>query len=275
MCDVSRRFATLLSQWPQQQIAALRSHATMSSTLPQPTILIVDDDTELAMLLVRVLSAEGWAVSTAATGAQGDAALLSARPDAVLLDVMLPDASGMDLCRRWRAAHPALGILMLTARGDPIDRILGLELGADDYLPKPFEKRELVARLRALLRRRVQPAAPVDEPALQWTFGTLHINLLRREVSVLGQSVPLTSVEFKLLVELTRVPGQAVSREQLNQAVQAGNYRPLDRTVDVQVGRLRRRLASVPGGGDWIETVRGEGYAFVPRGSGGTKTPRS
>jgi DNA-binding response OmpR family regulator len=245
----------------------------MSNPLPPPAILIVDDDTELAALLVRVLSAEGWTVATAATGMQGDAALLSALPDAVLLDVMLPDASGMDLCRRWRAAHPALGILMLTARGDPIDRILGLELGADDYLPKPFEKRELVARLRALLRRRVQQAAPVADAPPQWTFGTLHIDLLRREVSVLGQTVPLTSVEFKLLVELTRVPGQAVSREQLNQAVQAGNYRPLDRTVDVQVGRLRRRLASVMGGSDWIETVRGEGYAFVPRGSGGTNIP--
>ncbi len=234
-----------------------------------PTVLIVDDDLELSTLLVRLLSSEGWQVRTAATGAQGAAALQQAEPDVLLLDVMLPDASGLDLCRRWRAVHPALGILMLTARGDTIDRILGLELGADDYLPKPFEKRELVARLRALLRRRsllVAPpeAAPVPAAALQ--FGALSIDLLRREVSVLGEVVPLTSIEFKLLVELTRVPGQAVSREQLNAAVQAGNYRPLDRTVDVQVGRLRRRLASLPGGDDWIETVRGEGYAFVPRG---------
>ena len=238
-------------------------------------VLIVDDDTELSRLLVRLLSSEGWAVRTAATGAEGESSLLRERPDVVLLDVMLPDASGMDLCRRWRAAYPGLGILMLTARGDPIDRILGLELGADDYLPKPFEKRELVARLRALLRRQVQgvqaaPARPA-QPALQLTFGALQINLLRREVSVAGQVVPLTSTEFKLLVELTRRPGQAVSREQLNEAVQAGNYRPLDRTVDVQVGRLRRRLASVHGGSDWIETVRGEGYAFVQREGGAAR----
>jgi len=181
--------------------------------------------------------------------------------------VMLPDANGIDLCRRWHEAHPELGILMLTARGDPIDRIVGLEMGADDYLPKPFEKRELVARLRALLRRRKPPAAAAAAADSVLSFGTLRIDLLRREVSVAGQVVPLTSIEFKLLLELTRRPGQAVTREHLSQAVQAGGYRPLDRSVDVQVGRLRRRLAGVVGGSDWIETVRGEGYAFVPRGA--------
>ena len=233
----------------------------MHKTPPAPAILIVDDDTELSAMLVRVLSAEGWSVSTAPNGAMGEAALLHDRPDVVLLDVMLPDANGIDLCRRWHEAQPDLGILMLTARGDPIDRILGLELGADDYLPKPFEKRELVARLRALLRRRVPRAAPDAETTL--TIGTLRIDLLRREASVAGQAVPLTSIEFKLLLELARRPGQAVTREQLSNAAQAGSYRPLDRSVDVQVGRLRRRLAAVAGGSDWIETVRGEGYALV------------
>jgi two-component system phosphate regulon response regulator OmpR len=237
----------------------------MATTLPTPAILIVDDDAELSALLVRLLTAEGWAVRTAATGAQGEAALQRDRPDVVLLDVMLPDASGMDLCRRWHAAQPTLGILMLTARGDPIDRILGLELGADDYLAKPFEKRELVARLRALLRRRAPP--PLPAAALSLTFGTLHIDLMRREARVAGLPIPLTSIEFKLLLELTRLPGQAVTREQLSLAVQVGGYRPLDRSVDVQVGRLRRRLAAVAGGSNWIETVRGEGYAFVLRGA--------
>jgi len=235
----------------------------MSHRPPAPVVLIVDDDTELSALLVRLLSGEGWIVSTAATGAAADAALLRERPDVVLLDVMLPDISGMELCRRWRATQPALCILMLTARGDPIDRVLGLEIGADDYLPKPFEKRELVARLRALLRRR-GPQAAKPPPV----FGALNIDPLRREVSVRGRVVPLTSTEFKLLLELTRVPGQAVSREQLSSAAQAGGYRPQDRTVDVQVGRLRRRLAGVSGGCDWIDTVRGEGYAFVPREAG-------
>jgi DNA-binding response OmpR family regulator len=249
----------------------------MSNPLPAPAILIVDDDAELSALLLRVLAAEGWTVSTAATGAAAEAALQRQQPDMVLLDVMLPDASGLDLCRRWHEARPELGILMLTARGDPIDRILGLELGADDYLPKPFEKRELVARLRAVLRRRAllaaAPAAAAPVATSPLNFGSLQIDLLRREVSVAGQALPLTNIEFKLLLELTRVPGLAVSREQLSNAVQAGSYRPLDRSVDVQVGRLRRRLASVPGGSDWIETVRGEGYAFVARGTGRADTP--
>jgi DNA-binding response OmpR family regulator len=238
----------------------------MPSLLSPPAILIVDDDTELSAMLVHVLAAEGWAVRTAATGALGTAALQREPPDVVLLDVMLPDVSGIDLCRRWREDWPELRILMLTARGDPVDRIVGLELGADDYLPKPFEKRELVARLRALMRSRAPRAAPAAESTR--SFGTLRIDLLRREVSQSGQVVPLTSIEFKLLLELTSRPGQALSREQLSLAVQAGGHRPLDRSVDVQVGRLRRRLAVVNGGADWIETVRGEGYAFVPRGAG-------
>jgi len=248
-------------RWLQRQIKGPAPRdRDMSALTPVPAILIVDDDIELSAMVARLLVAEGWAVTTAASGAAGEQALMLNRPEVVLLDVMLPDVSGLDLCRRWHGADPSLGILMLTARGDPIDRILGLELGADDYLSKPFEKRELVARLRALLRRRAKPAT-----AAQTSFGALTIDLLRREVSVAGQVAPLTSIEFKLLVELSRAPGQAVSREALSNAVQAGAYRPLDRTVDVQVGRLRRRLASLSGGIDWIETVRGEGYAFVPR----------
>ena len=229
-----------------------------------PAVLIVDDDTELAALLVRLLQGEGWTATTAASGAEGTLALARDEPDVLLLDVLLPDANGMDLCRRWRAEQPALGILMLTARGDPFDRVLGLELGADDYLAKPFEKRELVARLRALIRRR----RPVGSaPATHWSFGSLTVHLIRREVLAHGRVIPLTGIEFKLLVELARTPGQAVTRQQLSDAVQATAYRPLDRTVDVQVGRLRRRLAQALPGCVWIETVRGEGYAFVPRGT--------
>jgi DNA-binding response OmpR family regulator len=231
--------------------------------MSKPVVLIVDDDVELSAMLVSLLQAEGWAAQAVHSAAQAELALAHGLPKVLLLDVMLPDASGMDLCRRWRAAHPGLGILMLTARGDPIDRVLGLELGADDYLPKPFEKRELVARLRALIRRQ---GPQTVQTSVQWQFGRLLVDLLRREVLVDGVALPLTSMEFKLLVELARVPGQAVSRQQLSEAVQAGGYRPLDRTVDVQVGRLRRRLAQAAQG-EWIETVRGEGYAFVPRGA--------
>ena len=231
--------------------------------MSKTVVLIVDDDLELSSMLVRLLEAEGWAVQAVFTGAQAEQALEKSLPAVVLLDVMLPDASGMELCRRWRGMYPGLGLLMLTARGDPFDRVLGLELGADDYLAKPFEKRELVARLRALIRRQV---TAVPAPVTQWKFGSLTIELLRREVIVDGRVADLTSIEYKLLVELARVPGQAVSRQQLSNAVQATAYRPLDRTVDVQVGRLRRRLAQMAPGSEWIETVRGEGYAFVPRG---------
>lgn len=232
-------------------------------------VLIVDDDAELASMLALLLEAEGWAVQTALNAAEAERSLSMSLPALVLLDVMLPDASGMDLCRRWRSAYPGLGILMLTARGDPFDRVLGLELGADDYLPKPFEKRELVARLRALIRRQ-QPAAAATAapapPASELHFGSMSVHLERREVRIGGVEIPLTGIEFKLLLVLARSPGQAVSRQQLSDAVQASAYRPQDRTVDVQVGRLRRRLAEALPSRDWIETVRGEGYAFVPRG---------
>ena len=213
-------------------------------------------------MLAERLAQEGWAIHTVLTGADGERELARLRPDAVVLDVMLPDANGFDLCRRWRALHPALGLLMLTARGEPIDRVLGLEIGADDYLPKPFEPRELVARLRALLRR----AAPGRADAALLRFNGLSIDLVKREVQAHTRVVALTTVEFKLLVAMARVPGQPQDRNVLNAAVQPGQYKPQDRTVDVQVARLRRRLRAASPGTDWIDTVRGEGYVFVPRG---------
>lgn len=228
-----------------------------------PVVLVVDDDEELSTMLLRLLGSEGWTAQAAFNAAQAELSLRQGLPDVVLLDVMLPDANGMELCRQWRQAHPHLNILMLTARGDPIDRVLGLELGADDYLPKPFEKRELVARLRSLIRRQ---SSPPQTPSLVWQFGGLSIHFLTREVRVNGEAIALSGTEFKLLVEMARAPGQVVSRQQLSNAVQASAYRPQDRTVDVQVSRLRRRLEQELPGGEWIETVRGEGYAFVPRG---------
>jgi two-component system phosphate regulon response regulator OmpR len=227
----------------------------------KPVVLVVDDDAELAAMVVELFTREGWRVHTVLTGADGEREITARRPDAVLLDVMLPDANGIELCRRWRAAHPMLGLLMFTARGDPMDRVLGLEIGADDYLPKPFEPRELVARMRALLRRQ----APGRGDAAQLRFDGLTVDLLKREVMAAARAVALTTVEYKLLVALARAPGQALSRETLSDAVQAGSYKPLDRTVDVQVARLRRKLREASPGKDWIDTVRGEGYVFVPR----------
>jgi len=227
----------------------------------QPLILIVDDDAELSAMVAELLGREGWGVHTVLTGGDGERALAQQRPDAVLLDVMLPDGSGFDLCRRWRVAQPQLGLLMFTARGDPMDRVLGLEIGADDYLAKPFEPRELVARVRALLRRQ----APGRGDSAMLRFEGLSIDLLKRAVQAGDMTVALTSVEYKLLVALARSPGLALTREQLSEAVQAGSYKPLDRTVDVQVARLRRKLREASPGKEWVDTVRGEGYVFVPR----------
>ncbi|MFO1338394.1 MAG: response regulator transcription factor [Burkholderiaceae bacterium] len=228
----------------------------------QPLVLLVDDDAELSGMVCELLQREGWATHAVLTGGDGARALAERQPDVVLLDVMLPDGNGFELCRRWRAEHPAVGLVMLTARGDPMDRVLGLEIGADDYLAKPFEARELVARVRALLRRTAPGRAEV--PLLR--FAGLTIDLLKREAVAGERVVALTSVEFKLLVALARTPGRPLNREQLSEAVQAGSYRPQDRTVDVQVARLRRKLDEASPGAEWVATVRGEGYVFVPRG---------
>jgi len=229
--------------------------------MSKPLVLMVDDDAELSGMVGELLEREGWAVHSVLTAGDGERALAQRQPEAVLLDVMLPDANGFDVCRRWRAAHPTLGIVMLTARGDPMDRVLGLEIGADDYLPKPFEPRELVARVRALLRR--QAPGRADVPQLR--FEGLVIDLLKREVLAGTQAVVLTSVEYKLLIALARTPGKPLSRTELSEAVQSGGYKPLDRTVDVQVARLRRKLAEAAPGQEWIDTIRGEGYVFIPR----------
>jgi DNA-binding response OmpR family regulator len=231
-------------------------------SVEQALILIVDDDAELAAMLVRLFSREHWATQTVLTAGDAERALGQLRPDIVLLDAMLPDGNGFDLARRWRAAYPALGVVMLTARGDPIDRAIGLEIGADDYLPKPFEPRELVARLRALLRR----TSPGRGDTTMLRFAGLSIDILKREVTAGTRVVALTSVEFKLLVSLARQPGAPLSRDALSEAVQAGGYQPQERTVDVQIARLRRKLREASPGAEWIDTVRGEGYVFVPRG---------
>ncbi|WP_292455625.1 response regulator transcription factor [Methylibium sp.] len=224
-------------------------------------ILIVDDDAELSQMLVELLTREGWAVHAVLTAGDGERAIPQRRPEVVVLDLMLPDANGLDVCRRWRGLYPHLAILMLTARGDALDRVLGLEIGADDYLAKPFDRRELVARIRALLRRQLPGWAT---PALL-RFDGLTIDRLQREVVVGQRVVALTGIEHKLLLALAGEPGVPRSREQLCAAAQSGNYRPLDRTVDVQVGRLRRKLDEAAPGRGWIGTVRGEGYVFMPR----------
>lgn len=222
------------------------------------TVLMVDDDTELATMVVELLQAQGMRVHCTGTAAQGLTELGRIDPDVLLLDLMLPDANGLDMCRRLREGGHEVPVLMLTARGDPFDRVLGLELGADDYLGKPFEPRELVARVRALARRRQAASRRT-----QLRFDGLTLDMLTRRAVCQGEPLALTSTEFKLLLALAVQPGLCVSRQDLSAAVQPGNYVPSDRAVDVQVARLRKKLASAPGGSEWIETVRGEGYVFT------------
>ena len=222
-------------------------------------ILVVDDDAELSAMLVRLLHDEGWKAYSALTAREGERLLAQHRPAVVLLDVMLTDDNGIEVCRRWRMKHPQLGILMLSARGKAMDKVRGLEVGADDYLAKPFDRCELVARVRTVLRHQ-QP-----EPTGRVAFTGLDIDLLRRKVCVDQRPIELTSIEFKLLAVMARNPGQPFARHVLSDATQSGTYRPLDRTVDVQVGRLRRKLQLASPGHEWISTVRGEGYMVIPR----------
>ncbi|CAN5389865.1 response regulator transcription factor [soil metagenome] len=231
----------------------------MNPSLPADpvTVLMVDDDAELCSMVGELLQGQGLQMRSAGTAALGLAALGQGQPDGLLLDLMLPDANGLDVCRRLRASGHDLPILMLTAGGDPFDRVLGLELGADDYLGKPFEPRELVARIRALARR-----SQSARRSTQLRFDGLSLDLLARRAACPAGALPLTSSEFKLLVALASQPGISVSREALCAAVQPGSYMPLDRAVDVQVARLRKKLAAA-GGREWIETVRGEGYVFT------------
>jgi two-component system phosphate regulon response regulator OmpR len=248
-------------------------HRFISATDKPVQVLVIDDDAEFAWMVVELLwqaDMQAWHAETAAAGL---AELDRRSPDVLLLDVMLPDADGFEVCRQLRAAGRDLTILMLTARGDPVDRVRGLEIGADDYLGKPFEPRELVARVRVLARRARKTQAQVQavaqaqasaEPPSQLLFDGLSIDLLTRRVSAGGVPIALSTIEFKLLAALAAQPGQPLSRETLARAVQPGSYMPQDRAVDVQVARLRKKLRAAMDGDDWIHTSRGEGYMFIP-----------
>jgi DNA-binding response OmpR family regulator len=219
-------------------------------------VLIIDDDAKLAAMLVEYLGARGYAAEARGDAASGTAALKAHGADAVILDVMLPDADGMDLCRRLRA-ETDVPIVMLTARGEPTDRIVGLELGADDYLPKPFDPRELVARLRAVLRRRAPRSAEVMR------FGRLEIDVEARVVRKDGVPCALTGYQFDLLVALARSAGRAVSRETLLERVKGESLEAFDRSIDVHVSRLRAAIEDDPRRPRHILTLRGVGYLFA------------
>ena len=220
-------------------------------------VLLVEDDARLASMVSDYLGEAGFRTTRAATGAAAMQLVASESFDAMILDLMLPDADGLDLCRSLRAKSD-LPVLMLTARGDPLDRVVGLELGADDYLPKPFEPRELLARLRAILRRRVAP-----DPSQVLRFGRLEIDRGAREVRLDGQRKTVTGHQFALLVALAERAGRVLSREALMDLTRGAELEDFDRSIDVHISRLRAAIEDDPKHPRRILTLRGAGYVFA------------
>ncbi|HMN21011.1 MAG TPA: response regulator transcription factor [Ottowia sp.] len=226
-------------------------------------LLMIEDDARLAAMVGEYLTQSGFVFTHAPDGESGLARLQDRPVDLVILDLMLPDIDGLTVCRRIRALPGELArvpVLMLTAKGDPMDRIIGLELGADDYLPKPFEPRELLARIRAVLRRRQSGPAP-EHVVLR--FGTLEIDRDARTVTVGGQPCELTSYQFDLLVTLAERAGRVLTRDQIMEAVRGRELEAFDRSIDVHIGRIRAAIEQDVKNPKRILTVRGVGYVFA------------
>lgn len=223
-------------------------------------IIIVDDDPELRALLVRFLSEHGYAARAVADGRALSTMLAREPADAIILDLMMPGEDGLAICRRLRAEGDATPILMLTARGDPMDRILGLEMGADDYLAKPFTPRELVARIAAILRRTRGGGALQATPLVR--FGPFELDTAAMEVRREGAVVPLSSREYRLLAVLAAAPGRPLTRAQLIDRALGRDAEVTDRAIDVQVARLRQALGEDRTDPVWIKTVWGVGYVL-------------
>jgi len=231
-------------------------------------ILIIDDDQRLRDLLNRYLSEQGFTVKAVADATAMDKALTREIFDLLVLDLMLPGEDGLSICRRLRGDKNGTAIIMLTARGDDVDRIVGLEMGADDYLPKPFNPRELVARIHAVLRRRsaaLPPGAPTAEEELV-TFGSIRLNLATRELSRGAETTQLTTGEFAVLKVLVQHPRQPLSRDKLMELARGREYDVFDRSIDVQISRLRKLVEEDSTKPRYLQTVWGFGYVFVPDG---------
>jgi DNA-binding response OmpR family regulator len=224
------------------------------------SVLLIDDDTELSKLLEEYLQSEQFDLHAAHDGPGGLEKALANNYSAVILDVMLPGMSGLDVLKQLRQKS-AVPVLMLTARGSELDRILGLELGADDYLPKPFNPRELVARLRAILRRSATGGTPSASQPVHLAGVDLHPD--SRSVTCNGKPVALTGAEFDLLYSFLRSPGKIISREDLTQAALGRPMSPMDRSIDVHVSTLRRKLGPYDGEQDRIKAYRGRGYVYL------------
>jgi two-component system phosphate regulon response regulator OmpR len=232
-------------------------------------ILVIDDDQRLRDLLVKYLGGEGYEVRAVSDARGMDKQLARERYDLLVLDLMLPGEDGLAICRRLRAQPASPAIIMLTAKGDDVDRIVGLEMGADDYLPKPFNPRELLARINAVLRRRT-PGGPPGAPAATsevHRFGPFEFNLATRALTRDGKGVPLTTGEFSVLKVLVQHPRQPLSRDKLMELARGREYEVFDRSIDVQISRLRKIVEEDPSHPRHIQTVWGFGYVFVPDGN--------
>ncbi|MDI3380729.1 two-component system response regulator OmpR [Xenophilus aerolatus] len=236
--------------------------------MPEPLarILIADDEADLRALLERYLGDQGYAVRTVEGAASLDRLLARERFDVLVLDVMMPGEDGLAVCRRLRAQGETIPIVMLTARGDPVDRIVGLEMGADDYLPKPFNPRELLARIQALVRRQRILGAHVGPMAEdgELHFGEHVLHLGRRILRKGDADVPLTTGEFGLLAAFAQNAGRPLGRERLIELARGRDHEATDRSIDVQVMRLRKLIEADPAQPRHIRTVWGVGYVFVP-----------
>lgn len=232
-------------------------------------IVVVDDDARIRDLLRRYLSQEGFEVMVAEDSKNLNRILQREAVDLIVLDLMLPGEDGLSICRRLRAANDKTPIIMLTAKGEDVDRIVGLEVGADDYLGKPFNPRELLARVHAVLRRRPvleAPGAPATDNELV-TFGNFTFDLGARALKKNDEDLPLTTGEFAMLKALVRHPRHPLSREKLAQLARGREFEPFDRSLDVQVSRLRKLIETDPASPRYIQTVWGVGYVFVPDGN--------
>jgi two-component system response regulator CpxR len=225
-------------------------------------ILLIDDDTELSAMLIDYLGRFGFHVTAVHRGDTGLDAALEKPWALVLLDVMLPGLDGFEVLRRIRAASQ-VNVLLLTARGEDVDRIVGLEIGADDYLPKPFNPRELLARMRAILRRASPSVRPEQTEQNVLRAGGIELNRAARTVLLNSAKVELTDVEFALLEALMHAPGQVVSREEMSETVLGRKFHPFDRSLDMHVSRLRRKLTESGGAEDLVKTIRGTGYQLA------------
>lgn len=231
-------------------------------------ILIVDDDARLRDLLLRYLSEQGFEAKAVGDGNSLDKALTLRRYHMLVLDLMLPDEDGLAILRRLRGAGENVPVILLTAKGDEIDRIVGLEMGADDYLPKPFNPRELVARIHAVLRRK--GSLPVGAPEIEEktvSFGDCELDLATRMLTRSGEQISLSTGEFALLRTLVLHPRQPLSRDKLMELARGRDHDPFDRAIDVQVSRLRKLIEPDPAKPRFIQTVWGHGYVFVPDGA--------